>query len=302
MDLTNFNDYIARENKHLTKTLFAGGDTGKIALYMTGIKGSTVIPHLSGGASILSGNCPNPSGSTVMSQVEISVKPFTVYEEFCTDDLQSKYPNMVLAPGSNNEGDAPSEWFEALVDTKIASIQEQLETMYWSGTVAGGDLFDGYLARIDADANVIAGNTSAAVSITKANVIGLVDDMRAAAPAKVKRDKDFVVMVGDDVFDLYIAAQKDANQYHYDAEHDNGVLRVGGSGMRLVRVYGLNESDRMVAGLGKNLIVGSDVENESAVADMFYDKVTDKTYLRVKAKAGVQIANADEIVEWTAGV
>lgn len=301
LDLTNFNDYIGRENKHLTKTLFAGGDTGKVALYMAGIKGSTVIPHISGGATIQSGSCANPSGTTAMDEVSIEVKAFTVFEEFCTDDLQTKYPNMVLAPGSNNEGDAPAEWEEALVATKISDINEQLEVMYWQGDTIGGSLFDGLVKKIDAG-TAVAGNTSGATAITQANVIGLVDDMRVAAPAKVKRDKDFAVFVGDDVFDMYIAAQKAANLYHYNAEHEDGILRVGGSGMRLIRIYGLNETDRMFAGLGKNLIIGSDVESESAVADMFYDKVSDKTFLRVKAKAGVQVYNSEEIVEWTAGI
>lgn len=306
LDLTKFNDYIARENNHLTKQLFAGGDTSKVALYMAGIKGSTVIPHMSGGATIQSGSCANPSGNTVMDEVTLEVKAFTVFEEFCTDDLQTKYPNMVLAPGSNNEGDAPAEWEEALVGIKISDINEQLENMYWQGTVAGGDLFDGFIAKIDAGTPISANEATIAGGgvdvITVANVIAEVEGMRDAAPAKIKRDKDFSVFVGDDIFDLYIKALKSANLYHYAPEHDNGVFVVGGSGMKLIRVYGLDGTDRMFAGLGKNLIVGSDIENESQVADMFYDKVSDKTFLRVKAKAGVQVYNVAEVVEWSAAV
>ena len=302
-NLDNFSDYIGRENEVLTATLFAGGDTAKFARYMSGIKGSTEIPQISGTATMLAGNCPVPSGGTTGDLVTIAVKPFTVYEAFCEDDLQTKFPNTVLAPGSN-ESKAPKAWEDALVDTKLSDISMQLEMLYWQGDTAGSEftLFDGFLKKIDADADVIDGNTSGATTITEANVVGLVDAMRVAAPAKVKRDKEFSVLVGDDIFDMYIAALKADNLYHYDAEHNEGVFRIGGSGMKLIRVYGLNETNRMVASVGRNFVVGSDVDNEDQVADMWYDKTTDKTYMRVKGKAGVQIVNPSEIVEFTVGL
>ena len=300
-NLENFSEYIGRENEVLTATLFSGGDTAKVARYMTGIKGSTEIPQLSGTATIQEGNCVSPSGDTKGDLVTLTVKPFTVYEEFCQDDLQNKFPNMVLAPGSNN-ADAPREWEEVLVDTKMSDIAEQLEVLYWQGDTAGTEnkLFDGFLKQIDNASEVIDGNTSGATEITQDNVIDLVDAMRVAAPAKVKRDREFSVLVGDDVFDMYIAKLKKENLYHYNAEHDEGVLRIGGSGMKLVRIYGLDGTGRMIATVGRNLVVGSDLENENQVAEMWYDKTTDKTYMRVKAKAGVKIVNPQEIVEFTA--
>lgn len=302
-NLENFSDYIARENEVLTATLFAGGDTAKFARFMSGVKGSTEIPHLSGSANLQAGNCSTPQGGTTGDLVTLSVKPFTVYEEFCQDDLQTKFPNTVLAPGSNN-AETPKEWEEALVDTKLSSIAEQLDITYWQGDVSGAtnNLFDGFLKQIDAESSVVNGNTSgtpATTGITKSNVRGLVDDVRAAAPAKIKRSKDFSILVGDDVFDLYIAAEKEANMYHYKPEHDDGIYRIGGSGASLIRVYGLNETNRMVASVGANFVVGSDLENEDQVADMWYDKTSDKTYLRVKGKSGVSIVNPSEIVEFT---
>lgn len=301
-DVSNFSKYIARENQALTATLFAGGDTAKFALYMGGVKGTSSVPHIADTATLQAGNCKSPSGDTVITEVNITVEPFTVFEGFCEDDLQDKFPNTILAPGSNNH-DAPSEMEDRLIETKASKINEVLEQTYWRGTKGEGSfpLFDGFIKLVDAAA-AIDGNTdgvTAIAGITKDNVIGIVNAMRVAAPAKVKRSKDFVIAVGDDVFDMYIQAQKDANQYSYNAEHDNGVYAIGGSQGKLIRVYGLDGTDRMFASVGANFITGADVDAEKDVAKVWYDETDDKVYLRFKGKAGVQINNPSEIVQFT---
>ena len=299
-DVTDFSDFIERENTVLMETLFLGGDTSKFALSMAGVKGKTTVPDISGAAVLQAGFCKTPSGDTVVSEVELEVKPFTVFEEFCEDDLQTKFPKMVLAAGSKN---SDSPWQEDIIMLKAASIQEQLELHYWQGDTAGTyTLFDGFIKQIDADGDAIDGNTTSATAITKANVIGLVDDMFTALPAKVKRSKEAVILVGDDVFDMYIAAEKAANHYHYSAEHDNGTYKIGGSAITLQRVYGLDGTDRMFAGRGSSFIVGSDVKDEENVMEAWYDKTDDKVYIRTKGKAGVTVSHVEEIVEFTLSV
>ena len=302
-DVSAFSNYIGRENKVITKQLFAGGDTMKFATLMTGVKGSTIVPHLSGAPTLQSGSCPNPLGTAVVDEVTLTVKPWTVYESFCADDLESKFPNTIIAAGSNN-GDSLQPWEESLVDMKMAGIAEILELTYWQGDISTGSYqtFDGFVKLIDAAATAIDGNTGAVAAgtgITVANVKAIVDAMYIAAPAKVKRSGEFAIMVGDDVFDSYIAAEKAANLYHYAPEHDNGVYNIGGSRGTLIRVYGLDGTSRIFAGQGSNFIVGADVADEDKVADVFYDQTTDKMQIRVKAKSGVVAANVDEIVEFT---
>lgn len=301
-DVTGFTDYVARANEFLTATLFNGGDTGKFALFMAGVKGKTSVPQISGVAVIQKGNCKTPSGDTDIDEIFIEVQPWTFIESFCEDDLQDKFPNMVLKAGSSNN-DTPKGWQEKIVDVKTASIQETLELTYWQGDTAGTyTLFDGFIKKIDAAGTAIDGNTSAATAITQANVIGLVDAMYVAGNTKVKRSGEMAIVVGDDTFDLYIAAQKAANQYHYDAEHDNGTLKLAGSRGMLQRVYGLDGTDRMFAGKGSSFIVGADVKEEENIMKIWYDETDDKVYMRTKAKSGVTIAYPEEIVEFTLAV
>lgn len=298
--LTDFTAFVDRETDALTATLFIGGDTGRFAMFMSGIKGKTEIPTLSGSAKLQAGTCNSASGTTTADTVDIEVKPWTYYEGFCEADLQNKFPNMVLAPGSDNQ-DSP--WQETIVNMKVASIQEQLELHYWQGNTAGSTytLFDGFIKKIDAATGVLDGNTGSIEAITQANIIAAVDAMFVKVPAKVKRTGNAVIVVGDDYFDLYIAALKAANLYHYTAEHDNGVLKIGGSRGTLQRVYGLDGTDRMFAGIGSSLIVGADKqeENDNPVMKIWYDETDDKVYFRAKGKSGVTIANPTEIVEFT---
>ncbi|WP_431137479.1 hypothetical protein [Psychroserpens mesophilus] len=299
LDISNFSDYVAKESQALTQTLFAGSDAGKFAMLMGGVKGSTNVPHVGGDATLQAGTCASPSGDAVLTEVTITVKPFTVFESYCADDLQTKLPNTVIAPGSNNGDSLPFE--EEIVNTKVASTSETLELHYWQGNTSTGSyqLFDGWIKLIDANSDVITGNTGAISAITTSNVKDMVEAMRVAAPAKVARSSKYVTLVGDDVFDMYIAKEKADNLYHYKPEHDEGIYNIGGGRGDLIRCYGLDGTNRAFASIGTNFIVGSDVENENELVDVWYDKNTDKMLMRIKGKAGVQIQNADEIVEFT---
>ncbi|ORL45398.1 hypothetical protein [Zunongwangia atlantica] len=302
-DLTNFNDYIARQKEVLTATLFSGGDTGKFARFITNVKGSTEIPYLFSEANPQAGTCVNPTGDVTGETITLSVKPYTEHKTWCNDDLQTKFPATELAPGSMNN-DAPKAWEEALIDSELASVQKFLELTRWQGDTAGSNytLFDGFIKKIDANSDVVDGNTTSATEITIDNVRDLVDEMRDAAPIDVRESESFVILVGNEIFDLYIKAEKKANLYHYEPEHKNGEYRIGGSGATLMKVRGLAETKRMFASIGSNFVVGVDSEADAENIKMVLDEVTDKTHLKIRGKDGVQIVNPQEIVEFTLSV
>lgn len=298
-DLTGFTSHVEDSNDILTATLFTGGDTGKFARFETGVKGKRKIPTIEGDAILQKGTCKSASGTTVFDEVFIEVQEWTYHEDFCLGDLEDKLPNMVLAPGSNTES-LPQAWESKMVDVKISSINKQLELTYWQGDTAGTyTMFDGFIKVIDALGTALDGNTTGATEITKSNIIGLVDDMVVKAPVDVKEDDTFEVFVGNDAFDLYIAAIKDANNFHISADNNGETYQIGGSAKTLRKVRGLNGTDRMYASVGRNFVVGMDVAAEENVMSIFYVEKDDKVNFRVKAKSGVNVFNAAEIVEFT---
>lgn len=297
-NFTNFTDYVGRESQVLTAQLFAGGDTLKFARLINEVKGSTTIPVIGGGATLQKGACKSPNGDTAVHDAKLSVEQFTVNETFCNDDLQTKFPNQVLAPGSYNN-DMPKSWEEALIDSRVSAVNETLENLYWQGDVDGNnDLFDGFIRLIDEDGNAIDGNEGGATEITIENVIDLVEGMRTAASAKSKRDPNFGIYVGDDIYDLYVRALRKCKSCG-NVDAADGVIQIGGTRTNVYRVYGLSETERMFAGVGSNFVVGTDVEDEQNLVRFYEDEVNDKTGLRIKGKSGVQVVNVDEIVEFT---
>lgn len=299
-DVTNFNDFIARESKPLTKALFMGDNTGLYSRVMTNVKGSTSVPHIGGEAVLQKGNCKTPSGTSTITEVILTVQPLVFAESVCTDDLQDKFPNTVLASGSNTEGDQPKEFEDVYIEQKISSIGKTLAMTYWQGNVSSGSYqsFDGFIKKIDAG-SPIEGNTSSATAITKANVLGLVEDLITETPVDVQESEWFTIYVGIDTFNKYISALKAANLYHFDPRNSNKVYQIEEFNATLVGVRGLSGTDRMFAGSAMDFVIGNDLPEDEKVMKVIYDETDDTTVFRTKLKAGITLANIDEIVEFT---
>ena len=148
----------------------------------------------------------------------------------------------------------------------------------------------------------LSGGIDESIGINKDNVIAIIDDIISVVPIDVYEDDDFAVFVGNDVFKLYIQAVKAVNGYHETAENDGETYTISGSSVMLRKVRGLNNTDRIFATVGRNFVVGMDVETEANVIDVWYSKDDDTVHFRTKAKSGVNVFNAGEIVEFTLSV
>lgn len=154
-------------------------------------------------------------------------------------------------------------------------------------------------ATITLSGATLSGGINASIGINKDNVITIVDDIISVASVDVKEDETFEVFCGNDVFDVYIGAVKAANNYHESADNDGQTYKIGGSGKILRKVRGLNGTDRLFATVGRNFVVGMDKNKEDAAIHIFYVEDTDTVHFRTKAKSGVTVFNAAEIVEFT---
>lgn len=305
LDVSALTDYVDENRDGLIGKLVTEAKSATIADVQTGFKFKGAI-NLFDTDVVLQDDSScgwNADGTTTLDQRILTVGAIKIQEALCVKTLNKKYTQHMVKAGSADDV-VPFE--QQYTELKTAKIAYANEVALWQGDTASGTAnlarFDGWLKIIDAEAGVIAGNASSATSITKANVMGIVDDIFELIPSKLLTKGDVSIICGSDVFRLYVLALRAADLYHYDAENSNMELTIPGTSVKLMAVEGLTGTDRIIAGrIGTegNFVVGVDLENEEEKYEMWYSKDNDEVRFSVAYKMGTQIKYPDEIVEFT---
>jgi hypothetical protein len=306
-NVSSLTNYVNEQSTDLISRLYFEKTSSDYFTLQSGVKKTDALHLLAVTAFPQDGSgcSPSASGSVVFTNRDITVGQITYFDGFCMKDLIPKYTQILLRAG-NLETEEMA--FEAEVaDSIIKTIMEHNETADWQGDTASGDVFvnryDGLIKIIDAAGTAVAGNTSAATSITSGasgNVDAIVNNICNARPAKVKSALNQVLFVGQDTFDKYVDTLNAKNLFNVDATSwANYSVSIPGKNVTLVGVVGLDGTDRMFLGTSDNFFLGFDLQNDEEEFDMWYEKLEDKVYYRVKFKRGLQVAYPNEIVEFT---
>lgn len=311
-DVSALADYVDQNRDGLIGKTVAGAKSTRVLDLQTGFKYKGAINRIDTDVKLQDGTgCGfNADGTTTLDQRILTVGKIKVQEELCPDDLNKKYTQHQLKPGSKDD-EIPFE--EDYTSLKVRKINNVNEVAIWQGDTASGDAnlnkFDGLMKIIDAEGTVVDGNASGATEITAANVIGLVNDMYAAIPAQLieagdgdEQVSDLAVLMGSDTFRTYILALQAANLYHFKPDDSMLEYTIPGTNVKAMALGGLTGTDRMFAGrIGSegDFVVGVDLENEEEDFDMWYSKDDDVVKFSVKYKMGTQIKFPDQIVEFT---
>jgi hypothetical protein len=315
LSVSSLTDYII-ENEDLlvAKSLFGGRTSDLIrseGTVMTGVKFAEKINILATDAIFQNGTgCTRTSsGSTTVTQRQVTIGEIAVVEDICVKTLNSKYLSKKLAKGSDKNV-LPFE--QDYADLKAATIAKQLEVAIWQGDTGHGDAnlsrFDGLLKLIDAGSPVLSNHinyTGLATqsSITSSNIKAIVNSVWLAFPADVTGADDIRIFCGWDTFNKYINAYTDQNLFNFapsgsEVSAANGVVIIPGTNYKLTAVHGLDGTNRLIGARMSNIFAGVDLENEYEKFSMMEDQFKD--YLRFKAqfKYGVNVAFPGEIVSF----
>lgn len=301
--LTSYTD----ENKmDLIKKSILKGRTVDYITVQPGIKSSAAINIIDSTLVAQAGACGfSNSGTTALTQRNISVCDLKVNESICLNTLEGYYTQKAMNPGSYNEA-IPFEGIYA--DEKAGKIQDLIENILWKGNVATGSgnlaLCDGFLALIDSasvSGSTVAGNTGSVTGITASNIVDVVDAMVAAIPADIIDQDDLILFMGYDVYRTYAKALRDANLFHYTGAENQGenfTQMVPGTNVKVVAVKGLNGTNRMVLSTKSNLYMGTDLMSDSEQFKIFYFEAEDEVRFIGKWKQGVQVAFPEFVVQF----
>lgn len=312
-NVATLTDYT-KENEALlvTKSLF-GARTQELIReegnVLTGVKSAEAINLMDTDAIFQNGDsCGfNASGTTTITQRKVTVGAIKVNEALCPKDLNKKYTQKALKPGSRQDT-MPFE--EEYTDLKSGLIAEQLEVALWQGDTASANAnlnkFDGLIKLIDASAAAVNGNPTGitvATGITTANVRQIVNGVWAAFPARVQGKDDVRIFCGWDTFGKYIQSYVDANLYHFapgdkEIAEAMGEVTIPGTYYKLTAVHGLDGTNRLFGMRTSNLWQGVDLENEEDRFEIFFAKEADQIRFIAEFKVGVNVALPNEIVSF----
>ena len=312
LSVSGLTDYVIENTDLLVaKSLFGGRTSDLIreeGTVMTGVKFAEKINILATDAIFQNGaGCTRTSsGTTSLTQRQVTIGEIAVVEDICVKTLNTKYMSKALAAGST-DNKLPFE--QEFADLKAATIAKQLEIAIWQGDTASGNAnlsrFDGLLKLIDA-ATPVTGNTTSittATGITTSNVKLIVNNTWLALPADVVGADDIRVLCGWDTFNKFISAFTDQNLFNFaptgsEVSAANGVVIIPGTNYKLTAVHGLDGTNRLIAGRMSNFFAGVDLENEYEKFTMQEDQFKNYIHFQADFKFGVNVAFPDEIVSF----
>ncbi len=310
-NVTGLSNYTkTNEQMLITKSFFEAKTASRMSI-LTGVKSSIQVPALSDVLYYQDGSSCGfeASGDTTISARVLTVGRIKVNKQWCVKDLETKYTQLLLSPGSNYEA-LPGKIDQAFVETIIGTIGEANETAIWQGDTGSGNTnlnkYDGLVKIINAASGTVQANSSAftgiatVTAITASNIIAVMQGVYNAIPVKILDKADLRVSIGTDLFRLYQMALINANLFHFiPTENALGEMKIHGTNVVVVSTPGLIGTNAIYAMRNSNMFLGVDLEGEEDNFKFWYSEDFDVVRFKTEFKYGVQVSQLTEIVKFT---
>jgi hypothetical protein len=310
LNLGSLTKYTDQLSGILLKEAVLVGNTFDYISVQTGIKYADSINILNNTLTAAAGGCGtiSPTGSTTLTQRDITVCPIKVEESICVDEFEQYWIGQLAKEGSYNEF-APEAFNQLYLANKVEKVGQFVEDIFWKGSV-NSTYGGGNLALCNGLLHILE-NTSATNSVisttysgafTTANSLDIVDDMIALIPNDVLDANDLTLFVSHANFRVLMNTLRNNNYFFgYDgvAGHTWVLENYTNTNVRVVATRGLNGRNEAVLTPSSNFFFGTDSFGEARNGDGFqfwYDIRDNITYFRAKLKVGAQVAFPQYVV------
>lgn len=295
--------YIEQSKDLLIKNLLFGKGSRSRMSIQTGIKYKEhlhifdVDPVFTDGS-----DCGfSPAGTATLSERLIEVAAIQVPMEFCPKNLNGTYAEYLVATAAT---DNPLPFEQYLFDGIIDGIQRKIDTMIWQGDKTQSS--DAVKKWIDGFITIAAASVTASTGVISVTMTGLnaYDGVMAvynALPENVL-ERGAEIYVSPAIFRAFSQSLVNLNFYHFNPGAPVDEVVIPGTDAKVVKVAGLAGSYSILGTYAKNLVYGTDGENDEEVIDVWYSKDKRTWNIDVEFKAGVQIAFLDQVAlgTWSA--
>lgn len=306
-DVTDLTEYVNEESQDLLRKKVLTGTTLDLIAIQEGVKHKEKVKLFDVDVTWASGDTCGftASGDAKFTDREIEVANIKLEKKFCNLDLLEKWTQKALAAGAIAElEDFPYE--QILMDTMLEKNAFELERAVWNSDAVSGtgnlQFFDGFEALFDDEsANMIDINTGGATTFTAANAFDTIfaayEDMSADDTGEAVLQDGAVVMLTATQYNKVIKNILDDNLFHFDpaTAASEGSFLLPGTDLRMVRINGRTDSDKFYIANPANMIFGTDLRGDTDQVKMWYDENEEEIRLRIRFKAGTQIAFPEEI-------
>lgn len=232
---------------------------------MTGVKYKEAIKFLATETPIVAYACgtPTTSGTTTITDKDITVVPLMVYETLCPEDLAQKALQLSLKPGMAGSEEIPFE--QAYSDQKIKNIQKKISEMIWSTTAASTVKCAGLVYTAENDATVLDRTfTWTATGLTSSDYLAEVFGMINALPGEVAIMDDLTLFCAPEISRKMTQAFVVANLFNYDATKSTGLepWYFPGTNVLVRPTNGLVSSGSVFLTPANNIIVATDLQSD----------------------------------------
>lgn len=234
------------------------------------------------------------AGTATLTERLIQVAPIAVDMEICPKNLVGKYAEY-LTRAAATENPLP---FEAeLMDGIVDGINRKIEKAIWLGDKL--QTSDAVLKWIDGIVTLAAASVTASTGVISVTMTGLnaytgVMAVYNALPENVL-ERGAEIYVSPAIFRAFVQSLVNLNLYHYDPGAPKDEVFIPGTDAKVVKTAGLAGSYAVVGTFPKNLVFGTDGENDAEAIDAWWSK-DDRTWkLAVEFNMGVQIAFLDQV-------
>jgi len=275
-------------------------DSGAISI-LPNVKFKSVIQKGATDDIVKDASCDFVTNQGTLTLTEAILQPeeFQVNLQLCKKDLHNSWEAAQMGY-SAFDNLAPS-FAEFVISHVAAKVADKTEKNIWSGATANSGEFDGFTAKLTADADV---NDVVGTTVTAANVIAEMGKVVDAIPTAVYGQEDLTLYVSSNVARAYIRALGGfAATIGANGSDNKGTQWYNGGelsfdGINIFVAKGLADNT-MVAAQKSNLYFGTGIlndQNEVKVIDMSDIDGSQNVRVIMRFTAGVQHVFGGDIV------
>ena len=290
--------YVQENHDLLVKNfaLVGNGTRSRISI-QTGVKKDAFINLLNLAPTLQSGEACgfSANGDATISQRTIATANIKVNLEFCEKTLLGKYAEYLVKV---NAVDNPFPFEEYITSALTDELNKKIERLIWMGDkslTSDTDLkwIDGLVHIAGTEGTQVK---SADASFKYNTAYDAIVAVYNALPEDVLA-QGAEIYVSPALFRSFMQTMVEKNYFHYNPGNEEyGEFLLPGTDAKVVRTQGLAGSKVVLGTYAKNIVYGTDMENDEEKFDIWFSQDNRTWRVAVEWNSGVQVAFPDMLL------